>query len=120
MYKNYGDVNFFEYGFLVDEDHSETGYPILYCRPYDDEDDLYFFADCFVDVTEDWIDQEAVSKFSCIDPYDDSIIFANACIEYYGAENFSSPYDGFAFSKNEIKEKLKHYLIATDNLHIEW
>lgn len=51
---NYGDVNFFELGILVDAEHSDTEFSVLYCRPYDDEEDLYFFADCEVDITDSW------------------------------------------------------------------
>ena len=29
MFVNYGDRNFFEYGVLVDTDHSDTEFPIL-------------------------------------------------------------------------------------------
>ena len=120
MFRNYGDVDFFENGFLVDEDHAETGYQILWCRPFDDEDDLYFFADCFVDLTDDWIDREAVENFCGYSVYDNDIRFAGACIDFYGPESFSAPYDGFAFSKDEIKQKLRRYFIASDNLNIEW
>lgn len=46
MYINHGDKNFFEYGCLMDSEHSDTVLDILYCRPYDDEEDSFFFADC--------------------------------------------------------------------------
>lgn len=48
------------------------------------------------------------------------IQFAIGCIEYYGVENFSSPYDGYDFTREEIEKKLRYYLIASDNLNITW
>lgn len=121
MYKNYGDINFFEYGILVDNENIENEIDILYCRPYDDEENLYLFADCMVDINESWIDKEAVMNFIGMNKDNfDSIQFAIGCIDYYGVENFSSPYNGYQFTKEEIKEVLKNYLIASDNLEVVW
>lgn len=121
MYLNYGDYDFFEYGVLVDNDHKENEIDILYCRPYDDEENLYLFADCSVDITDSWIDKKEVMSYIGMEENNfDSIRFAIGCIEYYGVENFSSPYAGYQFTREEIEEMLKHYFIASDNLHITW
>lgn len=121
MYINHGDVDFFEYGVLVDSEHSDTEVEILYCRPYDDEEDKFLFADCTVDITDSWIDKKSVMEYiGMTEENFDVIQFAIGCIEYYGVENFSSPYDGYQFSRKEIEERLKHYLIASDNLEITW
>ena len=122
MFVNYyGDRNFFEYGVLVDADHSDTEFPIVYCRPFDGEEDMFFFADCEVDIDDSWIDREDVMEFIGMNSDEFyPIRFAIGCIEYYGAENFSSPYDGYTFNREEIEEKLKNYWIATDNLDITW
>lgn len=121
MYKNYGDRNFFEYGLLVDAEHSDTEFSILYCMPYCDEEDKYFFADCTVDINDNWINRELIlmtcgmseGKF-------DPVEFACACVFVYGAENFSSPYNGYTFTRKEIEERLKYYMIASDNLDVTW
>ena len=121
MYINYGDVDFFEYGVLVDSEHSDNTFDILICRPFDDVDDLYYFADCQVDITDNWIDKKAVCSYIGMNPDNfNNIEYAIGCIDYYGAENFSSPYLGYVFTKSEICEMLKHYLIASDRLKIEW
>lgn len=121
MFVNYGDRDFFECGVLVDADHSDTEFPILYCRPIDDEEDMYFFADCEVDIEDSWIDREDVMKFNGMNHDEfDPISFTIGCIEYYGAENFSSPFDGYTFNREEIESKLKNHWIATDNLDITW
>lgn len=121
MYINYGDFNFFEYGVLVDSEHSDTDFSIIYCRPYDDAEDLFLFAVCDVDINDSWIDKDAVMSYSGMTPETfDPIRYAIDCIEYYGVENFSSPYNGYQFTENEIKEMLKYYLIASDGLNITW
>lgn len=121
MYINYGDMNFFEYGVLVDAEHSDTEIKILYCRPFEDVEDQYFFADCLIDISDTWIDKKSIMDYiGMTEENFDLVFFAIGCIEYYGAENFSSPYDGYQFSELEIKERLKHYLIASDNLNINW
>ena len=121
MYINYGDVNFFENGTLVDAEHSDTEIKILYCRPYDDEEYLYLFADCEVDITDSWIDKKSVMDFiGMTEENFDSIQFAIGCIEYYGVEDFSSGYHGYQFTRKEIENLLKHYMIASDNLNITW
>ena len=124
MFINYGDRNFFEYGVLVDSEHSDTEFQILYCRPYDDEEDKYQFAECTVDITDSWIDKKAVMSFAGMNEENfNPIRFAIDCIEYYGVENFggnSYAYDFRNMNKESIKEILKHRLIASDNLDITW
>ena len=121
MFINHGDRDFFEYGILVDAEHSDTEIKILYCRPYDDEDDLFLFADCTVDINDSWIDREAVMSYVGMSEDDiDAVQFAIGCVEYYGVENFSSPYNGYQFSRKEIEEQLRYYLIANDRLDITW
>lgn len=121
MYINHGDVNFFEYGVLVDAEHSDTEIKILYCRPFDDAEDKFFFADCAVDIDDEWINRQAVMDYiGMTEDNFNNIDFAVGCVEYYGAENFSSPYEGYEFTRAEIESKLKYYLIANDNLEITW
>ena len=121
MYINYGDMDFFEHGLLVDSEHSDTEFMILYCMPFCDEEDKFFFANCTVDITDDWINKESVMAYCGMTEENfDPVQFAIACIEYYGAENFSSPYNGYEFTRKEIEEMLKYYLIANDNLNVTW
>ena len=127
MYKNYGDRDFFSYGMLVDCDHSDTEFNVLFCSPVyevsENGEELFMFADCLINIEDPWIDKQAVMSFSCLgkDYYDqDKVMFAIDCITYYGAENFSSPYDGYLFTRKEIEDRLGHYLIATDNLDVTW
>lgn len=120
MYINYGDKNFFEYGCLVDFEHSDTDIKVLYCMPFAEED-MYLFADCEVNTEDSWINRKSVMDYvGMTEETFDVIQFAIGCIDYYGVENFSSPYDGYQFTRKEIEKKLKYYLIASDNLDITW
>lgn len=124
MYVNYGDKNFFEHGILVDVEHSDTEFPVLYCMPYPDETDLFQFGDCLVDITDSWIEKRDVMNFIGMKETDfDPVQFAVGCIEYYGAENFgamSYAYDYSRMNRAKIEEILKYRLIANDNLDITW
>lgn len=126
MFVNYGDYNFFEYGMLVDSGHFDTTFSILYCRPYDDEEDVYQFAECVVDITDSWIDKQAVLSFiGQPNVEDDPIQYAIGCLEYYGAENFGAgsglpTHDWRQMSKADICEILKHRQISDYHLDICW
>ena len=127
MYVNYGDKDFFQCGILVDSDHSDSEFDILYCRPYDDSEDLYQFADCKVDLTDTWIKKKEVMNFIGMkeEPQnnEDRIRLAIGCIDYYGPENFGAinyAYDWARMTREDISSILKCRLIASDNLDISW
>ena len=62
IFANYGDKNFLEYGTAVEvyiNDQltvidTDEEIRTLYCRPFDD-DDVYLFADCTVNINDTWI-----------------------------------------------------------------
>jgi hypothetical protein len=124
MYINYGDKNFFEYGMLIDADHSDTEIKALCCCPYPDEEDLYIFGDCTVDITNTWIDRTAILDFIELKEENfDPIKYAIGCLNFYTWDNFGAinyMYDWQRMTKDEIKQILKHRMIASDNLNIEW
>ncbi|QHJ85062.1 MAG: hypothetical protein [Bacteriophage sp.] len=121
MYVNYGDRNFFEYGVLVDGEHSDTVFSILYCMPYCDEEDKYLFADCIVDVDDNWIGREEVMSFiGMTEEHFDPVQFAIGCIEYYGTENFTDCLSRGKYNRKEIEHRLMYYSIASDNLDTTW
>lgn len=118
MYLNYGDVNFFDYGRLVDAEHSDTVLEVITCDPYCDTENLYQFGVLSVDITDTWINKSAVCEYIGADPATvDPVQYALGCISYYGGENFGEVSD---LNHDEICDRLKHQLIASDNLHIEW
>lgn len=118
MYVNYGDKDFFEHGVLVD---AKQVLNIMYCMPICDSDGEYVFAECEVDITDSWIDRKAVMDFiGMTEKTFDNIQFAIGCIDFYGVENFSSPYEGYVHDKEYICDVLKHRTVASDHLNIEW
>lgn len=120
MYINYGDVNFFEYGCLVDSEHNENVFSFLYCRPFDDVENLFYFGSFDVDITDLWIDKKGVMSYIGMSEKDfDPIYYAIGCVDYYGIENFTGGYNT-QYTKEEIFNILKYQMIASDNLHIEW
>ena len=114
MYKNYGDVNFFEYGRLVELQNDGT-VDVLVCNPVFGLNDPrhYQFDYINVDMNDRFINVNAVCSYADINKNDINIIqFALACIDYYGVENFGGTcyYDESQFyTKNEISDSLKYY-----------
>lgn len=121
MYISCGDVDFFEYGVLV-QNNRDNEYDIIFCRPiYDLSEELYYFGEVTVDLDNTWMDKSAVLDFIGMNNENyNEINFAIGCLEYYGAENFGTDFQNWQYTRNEIKDILKHRLIASDNLNIEW
>ena len=113
MYLNYGDVDFFQYGVLV-QNRCEHEYDIIYCRPFDDIEDEYYFGMVTVNTTDTWIDKKAVCDFIGMNNEFLELQYAIGCVEYYGLDNFGSDMQGWTYTKQEICEILKHQLIAYD------
>ena len=119
MYRNYGDVNFFEHGLLVahDETKDKNGFYILHCEPLDYEDE-YYFGDVYVDITDSWIDKEAVMDFADItslETEEDEIQYAIACYDYYGAMEFENRFEiSGTRTRKEVENVLQYYIISDD------
>ena len=118
MYKNYGDVNFFEYGRLAEIQEDGT-IDVLVCNPVFDcenPDRCYQFDGVNIDINDSWIDVDAVCSYADTSK-DDVIQFALACIDYYGVENFGGTeyYDESQFyTMEEIKDILKNYKLEEE------
>lgn len=123
MYINYGDRNFFDTGILVDTEHSDTEFPMILCRPYDDEENLYQFNEVTVDITGEWIDRASVMSFiGMTEETFDPVQFAIGCTSYYSWDNFGQPYhyDWQRADRELIEGILNNRQIASDNLDMEW
>lgn len=118
MYKNYGDVNFFDYGVLVQcNENNENEYDIIKCSPDCDAENNYLLTMDCIDITEPWIDKHDVCGYiglrdvSINYTEEEKILFAIGVIDYYGTQNS----DGGAWNtKNEIIDKLENYDIDCD------
>ena len=115
MYKNYGDVNFFEYGRLAEIQNDGT-VNVLVCNSVFDcknPNRCYQFNSVNVDINDSWIDVNAVESYADVSK-NDIIWFALACIDYYGVENFGGTayYTEEQFkTESEILDSLRYYNI---------
>ncbi len=112
MYANHGDRNFFESGLLMDA-HGADDVRFILCEPlYDDfgDDEMrYFFAAGAVDCTAEWMDVEDIAHFVGLDTVMEVTDFARACIDYYGAEEFSCDWDTHILTRAEVEAVVKRY-----------
>ena len=127
MFINYGDRNFFENGMLVDTEHSDCEFQILYCRPYADEQDKYQFAELNIDLTDQWLTErqtEVLQYIGQTNISDDPVRFAIGAVEYFGPENFGAAsnyaYNWQDVSKKEICEILRYRMIDFSQVDIDW
>lgn len=115
MYSNLGDVNFFEYGMLIEKENDDC-YNVIYCMPYsdseynDDNDDIFQFGYLTVDPNDSWIDKEDIIEYAGLDSNqpDSPYYFVAACISYYGALSFGNVYD--YLKRKEIQEVMNNLL----------
>ena len=118
MIANYGDVDFFEYGRLVEIQEDGT-VDVLVCNPVFDcknEKRCYQFDHVNVDINDSWIDADAVCDYADTIK-DDAIQFALGCIDYYGVENFGGTVyynESQFYTMEEIKNILKNYDIEEE------
>lgn len=119
MYKNYGDVNFLEYGLLVEEEKKNEIYKMIICRLYSDKENKYIYGSCYVDITDSWIEKNEVMDYIGMSEENfEPIQFAIGCIEYYSLEYFGL--FGNDYTKEEIiedMEELKNYI--DDDIYFE-
>lgn len=112
MYKNYGDKNFLESGRLMEPGHDGNTFSFLYCEPYQDSKDMYLFGDGTVDISDSWIDRDAVMSFiGMTQETFDPVVFALGCLDYYSLENFGVEhyaYDWRHMNRDEILKILKY------------
>lgn len=114
MYLNYGDVDFFEHGVLV-QNRIEHEYDIIFCEPIYGSNDEYYFGEITVNTTDEWIDKKAVCDYIGMRDVFNELQYAIGCLDYYGAENFGTDFNNWQYDKKGIQEILKHRLIGFDD-----
>ena len=124
MYINYGDKDFFELGILVDTEHSNTEFSMIRCLPYPEKEDLYQFAMLTVDITDSWINKEAVMSYiGMSEDTFDPVQYAIGCTDYYSWLEFGAGFhdaDWQQVNAAYIVDVLKNQMIASDNLDMPW
>jgi hypothetical protein len=117
-YENYGDANFLDGGLLLAEDPGYPGCFYFYkCDFVNDtkSDRHYLLTNGYIDINDSWIDVDSVESFSDAMKESDPWWFAEACLQYYGAENFGGnvpmrgdDLDDWLLTSEEVEEHMKN------------
>ena len=83
-FKNYGDANFADTGRLVAKDGN--GYYVITCN-FDYDGKQWYITEDYIDIDDDWIDQEAIESYSGAKKAENPELFAVDVIDYYGTQN---------------------------------
>ena len=126
IFENYGDLNFLDDGCVAAQDPENPNcFYVITCYPVEDvnSDHHYLIQDCYVDITDSWLDQGAVGDYSGVyDNSDSPIWFAVDCVHYYGGENFGATvpprgldnYDDYLYTAAGVEEYMSNYNIPSD------
>lgn len=92
MLVNFSNGSFYDDGLLIDDDYGTLGkVRVVICRPCRYLKGMYSFADCLVDVNQDWVDRGIVNAENIQgDNLSMAAKLAVGCIDYYGVETFAS------------------------------
>ena len=125
IWENYGDDNFLDGGCIVAEDPDRQGcYYVITCNYVNDTpgDHHYLIQNCYVDISDDWIDVLAVENSMGCDQESQPMWFAVSCVEYYGGQNFGadvpsrglSNYDDSLYTAEGVEEYMSDYNLPAD------
>lgn len=127
VWENYGDVNFLDNGCIAAADPDREGcFYVITCYLVEDvqSDRCYLIQDCYVDTSDDWIDEYAVQDYSGVPKNNDLCWFAVDCVHYYGGQNFGanvppaglSNYDDYLLTAEEVEKYMSKYNLPS-NIH---
>lgn len=86
-WQNFGDANPLQHGGTWIIKDSENCYIVVKTTPNDERENSWLYEECYVDITDSWIDWDAV-KSSCDTPNDASDeMKALDIVSYYGCVN---------------------------------
>ena len=114
MFKN------FDHGRLLEKTKDKNCFNVLVCNyVFDctDSERCFQFDDCYIDISDDWINVEAVESYADCNKENEPIQFVLACIDYYGVENFGGTEyytEEQLKTENEIRDILKCYDIKAE------
>lgn len=119
--KNYGDVDFFDYGVLVEE-MRENEYRVVKCQCNCDEENNYLLQDDVIDITDSWIDKDDVCSYIGLRGYsidyteEEKLQLAIGVLDYYGEQSSTG---GSFMTKNEVIDYVtKRYEIEEEDFYI--
>ena len=119
--KNYGDVNFFDYGVLAEE-ISKNEYKVVKCQCNCDEENSYLLQDDVINITDSWINKHEVCSYIGLRDYsidyteEEKIQLAIGVLDYYGEQSSTG---GSFMTKNEVIDYVtKRYEIEEEDFYI--
>ena len=120
-FANYGDKDFFQRGVLINTERPGREIEMIYCRPYEDEEDKYMFGELMVDYADPWISRKEVMRFAGMtEETFDPVQFAIACVDYYGPLEFGAGgtylYDWRNMTRKKIEKVLRSRSIYLDHM----
>lgn len=117
VYESYGDSNFLDGGLLLAKDSSFPGCFYFYkCDFVNDVDSPkhYLLTNGYIDINDSWIDVDEVESFADCSKETDPEWFAEALLQYYGAENFGGnvpmrgdDLDSWLLTAEEVENEMK-------------
>lgn len=109
---NYGDVNPLDYyGIWISQENTGDYIVVKVINMYDACNGTgYLLEDCMVDITDSWIDLEAVYSFMGIDGTD-PIMVALGIVEYYGCYQCSGSTENVT-SRKEARQYINNFGIV--------
>lgn len=114
-FSNLGDVNFADGGCLVAK-NGENSYVVVKCDYlWDAEEPTWVLTEDYIDITDDWIDREAVEKFADCDRDTEPEFFARAVIDYYGTQSYGEE----LLSAEEAEARLKSYNVTDGDVYFD-
>lgn len=125
-FENFGDLNFLDDGCVAAEDPDRKGcFYVITCYPVEDvdSDHHYLIQDCYVDTSDDWMDEDAVRDYSGVAKDENDLIwFAIDCVHYYGGQEFGAyvpprgldNYDDSLYTAEGVEEYMSQYNIPSD------
>ena len=92
VWENYGDVNPLEHGglWIINDTNDNNSYYVVKVQKLEDEKNTWLYDDCYVNVTESWIDWESVYDYCDITGESSNIDKVVALVSYYSPLEFGS------------------------------
>lgn len=113
VWENYGDINPLVHGglWIVKDSTNNTAYYVVKVELLDDIDNTWLYDDCYVDVSENWINWDNVNSCCDINKSSSNIDKVIALMSYYSPLEFGS-YTEKITGKRNIRKMINSHGIV--------
>lgn len=109
-WSDYGDIHFLIHGGKFIREDSVDGFDIVSISLDPEDESLVYIGECYVDITDDWIDFEAVRRHSGLDQSVTGERLAEAIHSYYGEHELNGSCKGYEI--DQVKQELQSWGIV--------